>query len=555
MATATQSRRSAESLAKKQREISVSEFFAKNRHLLGFDNPRKALLTTVKEAVDNSIDACEEAKILPDISVEIESVPEKEDRLIVTITDNGPGIVRNQIPKIFGKLLYGSKFHRLRMSRGQQGIGISAAGMYSLLTTGKPIHIISRINEKKKAHDFELQIDTTRNEPIVVRDEELEWDRPHGTRVRLEIVGRYQKGRLSVDEYLEQVAIANPHLKMSYKSPDGKGAEFPRAVEELPREPKEIKPHPHGVELGVMMKMLHETKSRTLGGFLQSDFSRVSSGVAQKICDMAGLRTNMRPSRAAVREVEKLHKAIAKVKIMNPPTDVLSPIGEMNLLKGMHKQVQAEFYSAVMRPPAVYRGNPFQVEVGIAYGVQGHGSDDSIRVLRFANRVPLLYQQGACAVSDSIVGTAWRNYGISQSRGSLPSGPIAIAVHLASVWVPFTSESKEAIAHYDVIIKEMKLAIQEAGRRVATFLRRRQRQTKQLQRRSIFERYIEEVAEACNELSGANQKRLMKQLQDMAVRVTKIEEQKARKEVSPDDFLKGTTSLVIPENAPQEEEE
>ncbi len=555
MAIATQSRRTAESLAKKQREISVSEFFAKNRHLLGFDNPRKALLTTVKEAVDNSIDACEEAKILPEISVEITAVPDTDDRLIVTVSDNGPGIVRTQIPKIFGKLLYGSKFHRLRMSRGQQGIGISAAGMYSLLTTGKPIHIISRVSGKRKAHDFELQIDTTRNEPIVVRDEELDWDRPHGTRVRLEIVGRYQKGRLSVDEYLEQVAVANPHLKMNYKSPDGKGAEYPRAVEELPREPKEIKPHPHGVELGVIMKMLHQTKSRTLGGFLQSDFSRVSSGVAKKICDMGGLRTNMRPSRAAVREVEKLHKAIAKVKIMNPPTDVLSPIGEYNLLKGLNKQVTAEFYSAVMRPPAVYRGNPFQVEVGIAYGVQGWGKDDSIRVLRFANRVPLLYQQGACAVSEAIMGTAWRNYGISQSRGSLPSGPMVIAVHLASVWVPFTSESKEAIAHYDVIIKEMKLAIQEAGRRVASYLRRRHRQTNQLQRRSIFERYIQEVAEACNSLADVNRKRLMKQLQDMALRVTKVEEKKARKEVSPDDFLKGTASLVVPENSSQEEEE
>jgi DNA topoisomerase-6 subunit B len=555
MAIATQSRRTAASLAKKQREISVSEFFAKNRHLLGFDNPRKALLTTVKEAVDNSIDACEEMKILPEISVEIIAVPDTEDRLIVIVTDNGPGIVRNQIPKIFGKLLYGSKFHRLRMSRGQQGIGISAAGMYSLLTTGKPIHIISRVENGRVAHDFELQIDTTRNEPIVVRDDELNWDRPHGTRVRLEIVGRYQKGRLSVDEYLEQVAIANPHLKLSYKSPDGKGAEYPRAVEELPREPREIMPHPHGVELGVMMKMLHETKSRTLGGFLQSDFSRVSAAVAGKICDAAGLRTNMRPSRAAVREVEKLHKAIARVKIMNPPTDVLSPIGEMNLLKGLHKQVTAEFYSAVTRPPAVYRGNPFQVEVGIAYGIRGWGQDDSMRVLRFANRVPLLYQQGACAIFESIVDTAWRNYGISQSRGSIPSGPIVLAVHLASVWVPFTSESKEAIAHYDVIIKEMKLAIQEAGRRVASFLRRRQRLTRQLQRRSIFERYIEEVAEACDSLAGVDRKKLIKQLQEMAIRVTKIEEKKARKEVSPDDFLRGTTSLVVPENAPRDGEE
>src|SRR5436309_7092212 len=202
----------------RQREISVSEFFTKNRHLLGFDNPRKALLTCVKEAVDNALDACEEAGILPDVAVKLEAVanggaappPSQATRFRITITDNGPGIVRQQIPPIFAKLLYGSKFHRLRMSRGQQGIGISAAGMYAQLTTGKPVQITSRTSARAPAHYFEVQIDTKKNEPRIFENKKIDWKPPRGTQVTLEIEGRYQKGRASVDEYLEQVAIANP---------------------------------------------------------------------------------------------------------------------------------------------------------------------------------------------------------------------------------------------------------------------------------------------------------------------------------------------------------
>ena len=168
----------ADELAKKQREISVSEFFAKNRHLLGFDSPRKALLTAVKEAVDNSLDACEEAKILPEVDVKIEvaanggpaPAPSQAERFVVTVTDNGPGIIPEQIPRVFAKLLYGSKFHRLRMSRGQQGIGISAAGLYGMLTTGKPVRVLSRWTEKKPARYVEIQIDTAKNEPKKLAD-------------------------------------------------------------------------------------------------------------------------------------------------------------------------------------------------------------------------------------------------------------------------------------------------------------------------------------------------------------------------------------------------
>ena len=265
---------SAVEMGARQREISVSEFFTKNRHLLGFDNPRKALLTCVKEAVDNALDACEEAGILPDVVVKVEPVGEGEapppaasqaTRFRITITDNGPGIVRQQVPPIFAKLLYGSKFHRLRMSRGQQGIGISAAGMYGQLTTGKPVQIISRTSPRTPAHYFEVQIDTKKNEPLIIEKKQIEWDSPRGTQVALEVEGRYQKGRASVDEYVEQTIIANPHVKLTYLAPDGETKEYPRTYQQLPPSPREIKPHPYGIELGMLLKMLQDTEEPFAG--------------------------------------------------------------------------------------------------------------------------------------------------------------------------------------------------------------------------------------------------------------------------------------------------
>ncbi len=541
---------SAVEMGARQREISVSEFFTKNRHLLGFDNPRKALLTCVKEAVDNALDACEEAGILPDVVVKVETVgngdppppASQATRFRITVTDNGPGIVRQQIPRIFAKLLYGSKFHRLRMSRGQQGIGISAAGMYGQLTTGKPVQIISRTSARAPAHFFEVQIDTKKNEPRNLEKKQIDWEFPRGTQVTLEVEGRYQKGRASIDEYVEQTIIANPHVKLTYVAPDGETKEHPRTYGELPPAPREIKPHPNGIELGMLLKMLQDTASHSLSGFLAADFSRVSPRVADEICKAAGLSPRARPREVHGQAAENLYRTIQSTKLMAPPTNCLSPIGERAILSGLYQQIKGEFYTAVSRPPAVYRGNPFVIEAGLAYGhgpesaqaapeqpaiplAEGEALTDDhelARVVRYANRVPLLYQQSACASYKAVVDTSWRNYGVAQSRGAVPAGPMVIFVHMASVWVPFTSESKEAIADYDEIRKEITLALRECGRRLGAFLRRRERAHTEHRRRNIFELYIEEVVASCNRLKGGTLPiaRLKAQLQRMALKRT-----------------------------------
>ena len=497
-------RLTAADLAEKQREISVSEFFTKNRHLLGFDSPAKALLTTVKEAVDNALDACEEAGILPDLLIEIQEI--SETRYRIAVQDNGPGIVKAQVPRIFGQLLYGSKFHRLRQSRGQQGIGISAAGMYGQLTTGKPITVISRVGSGKPAHRFEIQIDTRQNRPVVVADHEVEWMPHHGTRVELEIEATYKKGRHSVDGYVEQTAMANPHAQITYVDPKGERMVLDRVAQELPKAPLEIKPHPHGVELGILLKMLHDTKAKNLRGFLTSEFSRVSAAVAEEIATTAGLSAGMTTQKAAREQAESLYRAIQATKLMAPPSNVLSPIGEELLLEGLKKQVEARFYAATSRSPSVYRGNPFLVEAALAFGAEHMPADELITMVRFANRVPLLYQQSACAVTKSVIQTNWKAYGVQQSRGALPLGPMVLMVHIASVWVPFTSESKEAVASYPEIMKEIKLALQDVGRKLGIFIRRGIREADAEKKRSYIEKYIPHIGIALQEILGINDK-------------------------------------------------
>jgi DNA topoisomerase-6 subunit B len=555
----------AESMAARQREIAVSEFFLKNRHLLGFDSPRRALLTAVKEAVDNSLDACEEAGILPEVAVELDQIA--ETRFRVTVTDNGPGIVKAQIPKIFAKLLYGSKFHRLRMSRGQQGIGISAAGMYGQLTTGAATRILSKVKSSKVAHRLAVQIDTKSNRPVILSDEEIEW-RPtfqsvdeagapigeptvytHGTSVSIEMEAQYQRGKQSVDEFIKQCAIVNPHLTLHYRlsllpkaeargatpvpenalsptdRPEGFRTTYMRAVSTMPIIPREIMPHPHGVELGLLMQMLKDTESRTLRSALASDFSRVSDQTALQICERAGLNPKANPSRVAHHEVESLYKAIQETKLMRPPTDCLSPIGEAQIVAGLQKEIKADFYTAVTRDPEVYRGNPFQIEVGLAYArpeeakaADDIGQEEPIRLLRFANRVPLLYQPGACAITKAVIGVNWKAYGLNQPKGALPLGPLVLMVHMASVWVPFTSESKDAIASYEEILEEMTLALQECGRRLSVFLNKRRRDIEAARKRSYIELYIPHLAQGLKDILGlpdAEKARVERELKNM----------------------------------------
>ncbi|MDG6221547.1 MAG: DNA topoisomerase VI subunit B, partial [Candidatus Thermoplasmatota archaeon] len=420
-------------MADKQKEISVAEFFERNKQILGFDSLTKSIITAVKEAVDNALDACEEAGILPEIYVELDAKGDNEYLMIVE--DNGPGIVRRQVPNVFGRLLYGSRFHAVRQSRGQQGIGISAVVMYGQLTTGKPARIRSKVAHEDVAHEFEIMLDTKKNRPDKLREEPVVWrDKEHGTRMEIYVQGRATKGRQSVAEYLRQTAIVNPHASITYKDPFGSKFTYARSTADIPPLTSEIKPHPMGTELGTLMKMMKATKARTLTGFLHTEFSSVSHSKAKEICDAAGLDGEKSPKRLSMEDTKTLLKSFEKVKIRAPDTSCLSPIGSRLIkmsLKNVLGEMRPEFYvPPVTRPSKVYSGNPFQVEAGIVYGGE-LPKDGQVEIMRFANRVPLLYQQGACAITRAIESMDWRKYGMEQRGGKgIPVGPAIFFIHV-----------------------------------------------------------------------------------------------------------------------------
>ncbi|MCB0221698.1 MAG: DNA topoisomerase VI subunit B, partial [Chrysiogenetes bacterium] len=396
-----------------------------------------------------------------------------------------------------------------KQSRGQQGIGISAAGMYGHLTTGKPITAISRTAKGKPAHAFDIRINTRSNEPEILRDEEVDFDLDHGTQVEIELEGIYKRGKRSVDEYLQATAVANPHCQVTFIAPDGEKAFYPRAAEELPIEAREIKPHPHGVELGMLMKIIQDTRAPTIKSALTSDFSRVSDKVSTELLKEANISVRKKPRDAMPAEIERLHKIIQKKQLLAPPTNCLSPIGEDLLRTSLESRYECELVFTRTRRPAVYRGNPFQIEVGLAYG--GKLPVDALaEVLRLANRVPLQYQANAGAIAKAVMGVDWKNYGLQQARGALPSGPMVICVHIASAWVPFTSESKEAVAHYPEIVKEMRLALQDCGRELARHIRSKRRAAEELKKRSYIEKYIPHIGIALKEILELSDKDEMK---------------------------------------------
>ncbi|WP_101297364.1 DNA topoisomerase VI subunit B [Halegenticoccus soli] len=682
----------AEELAESQREISIAEFFEKNKHMLGFDSGARGLVTAVKEAVDNALDATEEAGIAPDIYVEIAEVG---DYYRLVVEDNGPGITKEQVPKVFGKLLYGSRFHVREQNRGQQGIGISAAVLYSQLTSGKPAKITSRTQGSAEAEYFELIIDTDRNEPEIKDSRTTSWDRPHGTRIELEMEAN-MRARQQLHSYVKHTAVVNPHARIELREP-GLDAplKFERATDQLPQETEEIRPHPHGVELGTLIKMLGATNSHSVSGFLQEEFTRVGKKTADKIVDnfrdrhfgremawsgppshdgadlesaIVGAVSNkgrdpteafaaevvevvsnrertshqelrfivgnaaetasdqfevtfgetvrenaleaawggltahdaeeevdlLTPSlyalvdeatstrkddatvealaerlarkfagvedprhRVTKRELREfvdgaadatqeyddvtvgdtareniteavwsvmrtvsdappkvaevaesrdtasqLLEAMRETDILAPPTDCLSPITDELVEAGLRKEYDADFYAAATRDAEVHGGDPFIVEAGIAYGGD-LPAEGSVDLLRFANRVPLVYQRGACATTDVVKRIGWRNYGLDQPGGSgMPNGPAVIMVHVASTNVPFTSESKDALANIPVIEDEIELAIREAARELKSYLNKRRSMQKRRKKQDVLGRILPQMADKVAEVTG-----------------------------------------------------
>ncbi|MCQ2086103.1 MAG: DNA topoisomerase VI subunit B [archaeon] len=469
-------------LIAKQQEISVSEFFEKNKHILGFGSKSKSLLMGVKEAVDNSLDACEETGILPDITVKILRFPDDEYKIF--IEDNGPGVPHEMIPNVFGRLLFGSRFHSLRQSRGQQGIGISATIMYGFNTTGKPAHIRSKIKGKNEiAWEMDLSINIKTNRPIISNERSFAWeDKAHGTSIEYTTKGRYITGKQSIFEYLKNTAIVNPHVKIVFVDPEEKMYVFERASDVMPVKSKEIKPHLSGMEIGDILRLSQNTPQRNVRTFLLNDFSSVTSRLVKEILRKSNVSEEKKPFELTYDDAKNIIRAIETCKIMAPPVSCLSPIGDvlikkglMNVLEGMRP---AYYAPPVTRAPKSISGNPFIIEVGIVYGGD-IPSDGPVTILRIANRVPLLFQSGACAITKAIADIDWRRYGLEQRGGKgIPYGPAIFLVHIASTKVPFTSEGKEAVADIPEISREVQSALKFCARSLKSHLNKTDKKEK-----------------------------------------------------------------------------
>lgn len=486
------------------KEASISEFFEKNKHILGFDSLQKSLFMIVKEAIDNSLDACEEYGIVPEIAVRVSKIG--ADVYEAQIEDNGPGIDRKEVPRVFGQLLYGSRFHSIRQSRGQQGIGITAAILYGQITTGKTATVKSKKMGEDVAVEIELGINVKENKADVKGEKAVIWDTDHGTSVTVRAKGKYQAGRQSVFEYLKESAVVNPNMNLTYIDPDNRKWTFRRVVDQPSPKSKEIKPHPLGLELGEIRSIAQTSNEKTLAKFLSGEFNRVSEKVAGEILQVSGIDGSKPPSELTLEEIDSLMKAFKEVRMMPPPTDCLSPIGGEFLRKGLrniYEETHPSFYSKpVMRPVAVYSGNPFSVEASIVYGGELK-SDEQVRVVRYANKVPLLYQAGACAITKAISEMDWRPYGLEQRQGSgVPYGPMIILVHVYGTRIPYTSESKEAVANVEDIVEEVKLAMRSLGRGVRKYLRKQQKRVKAREKFRLVQILLPEIGRKSSSILG-----------------------------------------------------
>ena len=505
----------ANDISSKHKQIAVSEFFEKNKHFLGFDSLQRSLITAVKESVDNSLDACEEARILPEIKVEINRL--KGDDIELISQDNGPGIPRDAIENVFGKFLLGSRFHAIRQTRGQQGIGITGVVMYAQLTTGAKTRIISKIAKDSSAVFVELGLDTRKNKAIKSKERREVWDDdltgeeiPHGLKIATVMKAKYQRGKQSVYQYLRMTSIVNPHatITLIVKDRDGgviEKAKWVRTSEKLPRVVEEIKPHPHGIQLGTLQRMLRESEQNRMKSFLRQNFSGVGMKAAERLLLAAEIDANRNPKRINSEDAKKLINAFLKVKLLPPPTDCLSPIDDLLIKKGLSKAIDSRFASTVTRLPAVSQGNPFQIEVGLIYGGD-LTSDGPIEVLRFANRVPLMYQQGGCALTKAIESIDWKRYGLDHPGGKgLPKGAAAVLIHLASTNVQFTSEAKEAVSDNEEVFDEIRKGLLEVGRGLRNHLKKKDQRKKAKEKFELVNVILPAIAKKTSKILGRDE--------------------------------------------------
>ncbi len=515
----------AEELSKEFKEHSVAEFFKKNKQMLGLYGKVRTLTTVIHEYVTNSLDACEEANILPDIDVKIDELG--SEYYEITIKDNGPGLTEETVGKALGKLLAGTKFHRMMQSRGQQGIGSSGCTMLSQMTTGKPIKVITGTGDGKTI-SLQLSIDPKRNEPKIANKKDLTKNF-RGLAVQAKFKGvLYRDSEQGALEYLRRTAIANPHAQISFRDPAGQKITFKRTLNKVPERPKVVKPHPKGVTVDEIVTLAKYTDSRKVISFLKKDFDRMGQKSVESIGKKVQFDLNKDPRQLGWDEAEQLINAFKEVDFISPGGDALRPIGEAQVGKSLQSIVDPEFLTVLTRRPQVYAGGfPFQVEIAIAYGgkagrtVSGaEGMEKRLEIMRFANRAPLLFDAGNCAITKSVHSIDWKRYDIKD----VDKAPLTVLVNFVSVHIPYTGAGKQAIADEDEVIEEIRLALMQSGRKAGRYISGKRKEREKQLKRELFYKYIPEIVMALNELTGTDKKLLQKKLETMVLEKLRLDE-------------------------------
>ncbi|VVB98851.1 Type 2 DNA topoisomerase 6 subunit B [uncultured archaeon] len=521
----------AEDMAKDFKEHSVAEFFKKNMQMLGLTGKIKTLTTIVHEYVTNSLDACEEAKILPDLEVQIKEIG--NEYYEVTAKDNGPGLTKETVGKALGKLLAGTKFHRMVQMRGQQGIGASGCTMLSQITTGKAVQVITGTG-KGKPLSLDITIDPKHNEPKLANIQEIDKDFK-GTIIRAKFKGvKYVNSEQAPLEYLRRTAIANPHAQITLIEPNGEKIAFKRTHKEIPARPMEMKPHPKGVKVDELVTLAKYSSERKVSSFLKNNFDRFGDKAVEDIQKNVSFDINKDPKQLSWEEAEEIVNQFKKINFIAPRTDGLIPIGEPQIRKSLETIVKPEFISVVTRKPSVYSGGfPFQVEVGIAYGGEAGRVTEAneegvaqrkIEIMRFANRAPLLFDSGGCAITKAVQSIDWKRYGMKDFENA----PLTIFVNLISVHIPYTSAGKQAISDEDEIMEELRLALMDTGRKIYTFVGKQKRLAEKEAKRKMYYKYATEVAYAVAELTGKSKKDIEAKLHSIVLKHLKLEEQREK---------------------------
>jgi len=590
------------SIKEKFNQISPSEFFYSNRDLAGFSNPTRSLYTAVREFVENALDACDQKGILPDVHLTIKAVdPEKPDPkpYILTVKDNGPGIDSKYVPLAFGTILYGSKFG-LKQARGMFGLGATMAILYGQITTNKPV-VVKSSTDGKIQDEFELLLDIQKNKPIIVKHKTKEISKS-GLSVSICLEGDYSKAGTKIRDYVYETSLITPYATITFDDPKGERFHHPRFVKDIPPPPTIIRPHPHGIDverirrmiveslfeipniddviiekvrkdLGLSKKNLsftaimekarkkgkalprqtrvvialmsflkmdfeklskiriedidvpnkklfywdfgdsqsksvdmdsesqyynqltHAVQGEPLTTFLTKRFQRIGPTTAVKFAEFAKFKPEKRVGTMTNQELVNFSNSLQNFEdFMAPDSSCLAPLGAEPLEKGIKKFFNPDFSAVVQRPASAYSGFPFVIEMGIAYG--GEIKSGGPHVYRFANRIPLLYDEGSDVVLKVVNDADWGRYKVKGDP------PFVIVSHICSTRIPYKTAGKENVADRPEIERELRLALQLLSRKLAAYMSKRGQAEMAKKRSNLYAKYIPMIAEFCTELAG-----------------------------------------------------